>query len=233
MMTVYIVDDESHAVGILLEYVRLTPRLQLLGSSTNPVEALESIKTFRPQLTFLDINMPEISGLELTRVIGELTQIIFTTSYREYGPEAYESNVIDYLLKPISYQRFLKSVEKSELLHVKSSTQPIKEQHAIFVKGNIKGKLVPIPAWEIIYIKSDEHYIHIHTETNKVVTLSSIGKIQDQLPDDHFVRVHRSYIINTARIKSIEYGGIIMGDGLVIPLSRSYKEHFWKYIGSR
>jgi DNA-binding LytR/AlgR family response regulator len=229
-ITVYILDDEAHAVHILTEYVRLTPGLKLLGSSTDPLEALEAIKAKRPLLTFLDINMPDVSGLDMTRLISGITGIVFTTSFREFGPEAFDHNVTDYLLKPISYERFFAGIEKFRNQQLLKGQHDVKEPYSFFVKGDVKGKYISIIARDITYIQSDEHYIHIYAGTSRVTTHMTIAKILHTLPEDQFLRVHRSYIINTDRIKSVQQAHIRMDNLQLIPLGRSYRDTFFRHI---
>jgi two-component system LytT family response regulator len=232
-ITTYIIDDEYHAVEVLTDYIGKTPGLTLTGSSTDPLQALEAITTMQaPLLTFLDVDMPGLSGIELGKLISGSTKVIFTTSYREFGPEAFELGAADYLLKPISYERFLKCVQKIRTELSSKDDQHVKEPFSFFVKTDIKGKLVRIMANDIIYISSDQNYLHIHLSHEKIKAYLTMSELLEQLPAAQFCRTHRSYIVNLNCVKGVEPGQIRLSNQVVIDLGRTYRDELMQRLNS-
>ena len=230
-LTCYLVDDESHALEVLEEYIRRTPGLELKGSSTNPLEALGQVTSADPpQLTFLDVDMPELSGMAFAGMASLYTQIVFTTSYPEYAIEAFEKDALDYLLKPISYERFLKSVIKVRKYYLEKQGLKKLSEPYFFVKTDIKGKMVRIVAAEINFVEAAQNYVTIHMISGKHMAYLTMEEIEQHLPADRFTRIHRSFIINTGRIRAVEQGQVIMEDNNSLALGRSYKDHFLKMM---
>ena len=206
MIRCIIVDDEQHAIDILDHYIKQTPHLQLLGSFTNPLDALAFLGQQPVDLVFLDIQMPELSGIDFIRTIHGKSKVILTTAYSEFALEGYELYVVDYLLKPIRMPRFLTAVQKAaEQLAVKPGSQQASlEEDYIFVKTEAKGKLLKINLDEIDYIESMKNYVAIHRGAQKTLVYTSMKELEDQLPRKHFLRVHKSFIIPVSRITGIE-----------------------------
>lgn len=228
-ITTYIVDDEEHAIETIADYTNRTPGLTLLGFSRDPVSALEVLRSDDPpMLAFLDVDMPGISGLELAALITKKTKVVFITSYREFGPEAFELNAIDYLLKPISYARFLKCIQKLQLepgfLH---QNQPL---DFIYVKGNIKGKYIKIMVQDILYVQTSLHYLDIYLPNETITTYLTLSELAEKLPAKDFCRVHRSYLVNLNRIKAVEQSQIRLESKELIPLGGGYRESFFGKI---
>jgi two-component system LytT family response regulator len=229
IITTYIVDDEAHAIDTIADYIARTPGLTLAGSSTDPVGAMEILTGDTPPLlTFLDVDMPGISGLELANLIAGKTSVVFITAYREFGPEAFELNAVDYIMKPISYARFLKCIQKVKDIQADSGTSE-KDADFIFVKGDLKGKYIRILVPDILYIQSSLHYVDIYMQGERVTTYLTLTELSEKLPDN-FCRVHRSFIINLNRIKAVEQSQIRLENKELIPLGRGYRDDFFKRI---
>lgn len=229
-LTTYIVDDESHAVDTIADYICRTPGLALVGSATDPVGALELLTVNPPQLIFLDVDMPGISGLEVAGLVAGKTCIVFITSFREFGPEAFELNAVDYLLKPISYERFLKCVQKVQQ-HLINTGLRKDGNDFLLVKGDFKGKFIKIPVRDILYIQSSMHYVDIYLPGERITTYLTLARLEGRLPEDDFCRVHRSFIINLKQIKAIGKSSIRLETKELIPLGRRYRDEFFKRIG--
>ncbi|MHB1178639.1 MAG: LytR/AlgR family response regulator transcription factor [Daejeonella sp.] len=229
MITCYVVDDERDAIEILESYIIKAPGLKLLGSFTNPLEALEKINNeIPPDITFMDVDMPELSGLELAELISDRTTVIFTTAYPQHALTAFEKNVRDYLLKPISFERFLASIKK-----VSAKLVPhlqVQWNDYMFIKSNIKGKLKQINVSNIIYIESIKNYLVIHTLTEDQVTYLSMREFEAVLPADKFFRVHRSYIVNVEKIRTVNGSILQLEKDITIPLGLKYKEPLQAHI---
>ena len=229
-----IVDDEPLALDLLENYVQRTPFLHLSGHFDNAVEALSHIERQTIDVAFLDIQMPEINGLELSRLISSRTKIIFTTAFEQYALEGFRADALDYLLKPFNYTEFLKAASKAlrwcELS--KSELTTPEPPKSIFVKSDYK--LIQIDLQHILYIERVKDYLKIQTEDtpNGILTLMSMKTIEEHLPSDLFVRVHRSYIVNIDKIRTIERNRIIFGK-VYIPISDSYKERITKLLAQR
>lgn len=231
-LSCYIVDDEYHAIEILSDFINKTPGLELVGSSLDPLAALEGIATLVPALTFLDIDMPEISGLEFAELVNQQTTIVFTTAYREYGPEAFEKEVADYLLKPVTYERFLKCIQKIRKNVAEKSNQAVLAYSSFFIKTGIKGKLLRVNIPEIIYISSALNYIEIHFKEQKVMTYLTMGEAIEKLPSEQFSRIHKSYIVNHNFIQSLEYGQVRLEGQTTLPVGRVFREGFQQKMNS-
>ncbi len=222
-ITCVIVDDEPIAREILESFIKRTPNLELISSCKNAVEALQISQTETIDLFFLDINMPEVNGLSLAKIINKKSKVIFTTAYRDYAIDGFDLNVTDYLLKPIAFERFLQAIQKASFPNL--NTKPFKhnqnKKDFMFVRAN--RKMVKINFKDILYVESLADYVKIYTNKNTTITRETISKIETILPNSCFIRVHRSYIISIVKITSYtnEYIEI---DKKTIPISRSYKE---------
>lgn len=231
-----IVDDEPLAVELLAGYARRTPSLELVGTYTDPVEALSEIASSKPDLVFLDIQMPDMNGLELSRMISEHTMIVFTTAFKEYAFESYEVDAVDYLLKPIRYQKFLEAVARAEKRMVTSqaSAEPVpEERESAFFK--VDGQFRNINFSDIVYVSSMKDYVmlKLQGEVDKVVTHLTMKAVEDLLPYGRFMRVHRSYIVALDKITSIDGDGDIMLGTDLIPVSESHRKKVEAFLSSR
>lgn len=229
-----IIDDEPLALGLLESYVKKTPVLTLCGTYSSAVQAMESLPENPVDLLFLDIQMPELNGLEFSRMVSNDTRIVFTTAFNQYAIDGYRVNALDYLLKPISYADFMEAVNKAvcwfELQQKVDSTPPAENVGKyIYVKSDYK--LVQIELDKILYIEGLKDYIKIHIEgTGKpVLSLISMRAMEEKLPASQFIRVHRSFIVQKQKIKIIDKGRIIFGKDYV-PISDSYKQELQNYV---
>jgi DNA-binding LytR/AlgR family response regulator len=208
MINCIIVDDESHAIEVLDHYVKQTPHLHLVASFTNPIEALQLLGQQNIDLVFLDIQMPEITGIDFIKAIQGKSKVILTTAYSEFALEGYNLYVVDYLLKPIRLPRFLAAVQKAvEQLNAISETHShpeIVEDDYIFVKTESKGKLLKINLGDIDFIESMKNYVAIHRGGQKTLVYTSMKELEERLPKKQFIRVHKSFIIPISRITGIE-----------------------------
>jgi DNA-binding LytR/AlgR family response regulator len=221
-MNVTIIDDEPPAITLLSAYIQRTKFLELHSTFTDPVEALTIYNSpAPPRLTFLDIEMPGMNGLDFARLITLKTQIIITSSFRDYGPEAFELSAVDYLVKPFSYERFLDAIKK-----VSGDTQSPAPAGFFFVRTETKGKYAQIMVRDIIFLESDDNIVHITTLTDRITAMNKLSEIQIWLPANQFSRVHRSYVVNLAQVQAVEKGQIYLKNNKVVPIGRQYKEPF-------
>lgn len=219
-----VVDDEPLAVSLLESYVEKIPFLELVFSTENPIEAMEFIQNNEADLIFLDIQMPELSGINFMKIVGNKLKYILTTAYSEYALEGYDHNIIDYLLKPISYSRFEKSTQKALERFTVNDT---KEDSFFFVKSS--GQQHKINFDDILFVESIKDYVNIKTEKQEYIVLDTLKSLENQLPEN-FIRVHRSYILNKLHIKSVDSRMIILDNNLEIPIGESYKLNFLKNL---
>lgn len=235
MIRCLVVDDEPLALDIVADYIRKVPELSLAGTTTSALEALAKVQAGEADLVFLDVQMPELTGIQFLKIINGKCPVILTTAYPQYALDGYELNVVDYLLKPIAFDRFYKSVQKVLQNWTAPSSQPVPQplhqDHTandfIFVKTEHKIQRVDLD--NILYIEGLKDYISIFTETERVITLQNMKKMEDTLPDNRFVRVHKSYIVAMDKIASIERGRIFIGDK-VIPIGDTYRDDFFRRV---
>ena len=230
-LTCAIVDDEPLALNLLESYVKKTPFLTLQGKYSSAVQAMNELPQKSVDLLFLDIQMPNLSGLEFSKMVNEKTRIVFVTAFEQYALEGYRVNALDYLLKPISYVDFLEAANKAlqwfELINNKSENI-----ESVFVKSDYK--LIQIELKKILYIEGLKDYIKIYTEdqVNAILSLMSLKAMEELLPSTQFIRVHRSFIVNKDKIKIVERGRIVFGK-TYIPISDSYKLDFQSFLDER
>jgi len=212
MTTCIIVDDEQHAIDVLEHYVKQIPSLQLLASFTNPLQALQLLNREKVDLLFLDIQMPEISGLDFTRAIRGRSKVILTTAYSEFVSEGFELEVEDYLLKPIPFPRFIKAIQRiqSTSSPVDPSTPDTLIDDYFFVKTELKGKMLRINFKDIDYIESMKNYVAIHHNGMKTMALLTMKDLEERLPAAWFLRIHRSFIIAMDKITAIEGNTVLL-----------------------
>ena len=209
MINCIVVDDEQHAIDILMHYIKQTPHLNAVASTTNPIEALQLVATQNIDLVFLDIHMPELSGIDFIKALNGKTKVILTTAYSEFALEGYELDVVDYLLKPIRLPRFLAAVQKAAKALKESEIEEIEDDY-IFVKTESKGKLLKINLADIDYIEGMKNYVAIHSGGSKIMVYTAMKEIEDRLPPKHFMRVHKSFIIRIDRITGIEGNRVLL-----------------------
>lgn len=220
-----VVDDEPLAVEMIAGFVNRTPSLELAATFTDPVAALAEISSCKPELVFLDIQMPDLNGLELSRLLPSETRVIFTTAFKEYAFESYEVEALDYLLKPVRYQKFIEAVTKAEKWFATTFTRK-----SAFIK--VDGELRNIEFDDILYIAGMKDYvtIHLQSDSNPLVTHITMKAVEDLLPAEKFMRIHRSYIVALDKISAIDsYGDVLIGK-LTLPVSDSYKKDIDRFI---
>jgi two-component system LytT family response regulator len=234
MIRCLIVDDEQPALDILVHYINQTPLLQLAASTTNPLEALQIVATQKVDLIFLDIQMPELSGIDFIRSINGKCKVILTTAYPDFALEGYDLDVVDYLLKPIRLPRFLTAVQKAATALNNTVTEPPREQPEddyIFVKTESKGKLLKINLADIDYIEGMKNYIAIYSGGKKTLVYTSMKDMEERLPGRQFTRVHKSFIIAIDRITGIEGNRVLLkGITAEIVAGESYKADLMNII---
>ncbi len=227
-MNCLIVDDEALAIDVIKEHVSRIPYLNLVGETTSAFEAIESISNNSIDLLFLDIQMPELTGIELLNSLNKKPLVIFTTAYPEHALESYELNAVDYLVKPIPFERFLKAVNKAKNRFSPTTTVPKaieshEEKEYLFVKTEYKS--VRIDLSDIHYIESKKDYVTFHLSNEVVTSLISLSNVNDSLPTHKFVRIHRSFIVAIDKITEIERNTII-SNGDRLQVGGSYRELF-------
>lgn len=222
-----IIEDEPLALERTKGFVLKIPFLNLLGTFDNAVKGLMFLKTHEVDLLFLDINMDELSGIELLESSNISAQVIFTTAYQEYALKGYELNVTDYLLKPFTFNRFLQAVNKAQDNLSKTAPDPSLEW--IFVKT--ENRLEKISLNDIVYIEGMRDYRRIHTVDKKIMTLQNFKELEKTIPSNIICRVHKSYMVALNKIKTVERSRIYIGDQ-VIPVSDSYRELFFRVINN-
>jgi Response regulator of the LytR/AlgR family len=233
-----IVDDEPLAVELLASYVEKIPFLELCGKYSNATDALHGIGEQPVDLLFLDIQMPELNGLELSRMVPENTRVVFTTAFNQYAVDGFRANALDYLLKPISYADFLEACNRAMQWFqlVQQNDQPAtrteEEPTSIFVKSEYK--LLQINLDDIRYIEGLKDYVKIYTEQSQhpILSLMNMKAIEQMLPASRFIRVHRSFIVQKSKIREIERNRIVFGD-VYIPIGDSYKQAFQDFINAK
>jgi DNA-binding LytR/AlgR family response regulator len=224
-----IIDDEPLAAGLLKSYAEKTPFLSLIGTYGSALEAMKQLREHPAQLLFLDIQMPELSGIEFAKILPPETKIIFTTAFQQYAIEGYKVNALDYLLKPISYDDFLKASNKAlDWFTTSQKQQTYAEDRFMFVKSDYK--LVRVALDDILYIEGLKDYVRIYlADGQKIMSLMSMKKLEDYLPRPEFLRTHRSYIVHMSKAQSIDRFRIVFGQEF-IPISDSYKEDVQEYF---
>ncbi|OKZ38645.1 MAG: DNA-binding response regulator [Bacteroidales bacterium 43_8] len=232
ILNCYIIDDEPLAIRLLESYVDKTPFLRLQGSCTNAVTALADLSERPVDLLFLDIQMPELNGLEFSKIIGDRCRIIFTTAFEQYAVDSYKVNAIDYLLKPFAYTDFLKAAQKAlQWFELSSGTGEMHspDKSYIFVKSDYKLKQIPLD--KVLYIEGLKDYVKIYLEDepHPILSLLSLKSLEEMLPDSRFIRVHRSFIVQGCKIKMIDRNRIVFGKEY-IPISDTYKDSFAEFI---
>jgi len=234
-----IVDDEPLAVALLADYVSKTSGLQVVLRTTHVLEALQAVQEDKADLLFLDIQMPELTGIQLMKIIKDKCKVILITAYAQYALEGYEHDVVDYLLKPVTLDRFMIAVGKAKsrlgersagIAEVSGNdvSVPIKPADALFIKTEYRIQRVDLVS--IDYIEALRDYVAIHTNAGKILTLESMKQMEASLPEDQFIRIHKSYIINRNRIDFIERGRIVIGTAY-LPIGDTYKDKVREKLG--
>lgn len=232
MISCIIVDDEQHAIDVLIHYISQTPFLQLVKATTNPIEGLEIVNTQKIDLVFLDIQMPELSGLDVARTIQGKAKVILTTAYSEFAAEGFDLEVVDYLLKPIPLPRFFKAVQRvlntvTSSVSATANEESIEDDY-IFVKTELKGKMLKINLRDIDYIEGMKNYVAIYHAGQKTMALLNMKDLEERLPKKYFLRVHKSYIVSVNKIVAIEGNLVVLKNVKAeILLGETYRNSFY------
>jgi DNA-binding LytR/AlgR family response regulator len=243
MIRCIIVDDEPLALHVLEDYISKIPFLQLVKSTTNPIEALTLVQEKEADLVFLDVQMPELTGIQFLKIANGKAKVILTTAYPQYALEGYELDVIDYLLKPIAFERFYKAAQKAQAILQPAAVKPVavaetspqkpqQEFLSDFIFVKTEHKIQKVYLNDILFIEGLKDYISIFTPAERIITLQNMKKMEDALPTKYFIRVHKSYIVSINKIDSIERSRIFIGDK-IIPVGDTYRDEFFKIIDGK
>jgi two-component system, LytTR family, response regulator LytT len=232
MITVIAIDDEPLALQLVTGYIKKTPGLKLIGKFDNPIDASEFLADNTVDLIFIDIQMPDLSGIEFTRLMEKGPKVIFTTAYEKYALEGYKLDIVDYLLKPFSFEEFLIAVHKVQKLIQLEQKVPVNvdaNSEFLFLKSDYKIKRINFN--DILYIEGLKDYVKVFTQNapKPVLSLTSLKLLESKLPGKKFMRVHRSFIVNLEKIDTIERSRIVFGKEY-IPVSDQYKEKFQEFL---
>lgn len=226
-----IVDDEAPAIRLLESYVKKVPYLELVNATTNPIEAISFIEKENLDIVFLDIQMPTITGIQLSKIIKDKVNIIFTTAYPQFALESYELNAVDYLLKPFEFERFYSAV-----LKVKSSkeikTNSTTTNDFVFIKTDGKNNFEKIYTKDILYIESLKNYVSIHLKDKQIITYSTLKHFETELSTTNFVKIHKSYIVSIQSIEKTDSLTVYLYNGKNLPIGETYKKHFFEVINN-
>ena len=236
MLKCMVIDDEPLAIQLMENHIGKVAFLELAHTFKNPLDALISINSNPVDLIFLDIQMPQLNGVQFMKLLQNRAQVIITSAYQEYAIEGFEHNVVDYLLKPVSFERFYKAAEKAN--NLKNPAQTVEKAPElypatggyIFIK--VETKMVRVELDDILFIEGLKNYVSIQTKTKKIITLQVMKQLEEILPSNRFVRVHKSYIVALDKINSIEKQEIYIGDR-VIPIGITYQESFSKLVEAK
>ncbi|PIA77796.1 DNA-binding response regulator [Gaetbulibacter sp. 4G1] len=223
-----IVDDEAPAVRLLESYVSKVPFLKLVASTTNPIEALSIIEKERLDIIFLDIQMPTITGIQLSKIIKGKVHVIFTTAYPQFALESYELNAVDYLLKPFEFERFYNAV-----LKIKSKDAPANQtafNNFIFIKTDGKNNFEKVSLKDILYIESLKNYVSIHLTDKQIITYSTLKYFETELPKNKFIKIHKSYVVSIQNIIKTDTLSVYISNGNNLPIGDTYKKQFFEAI---
>ncbi|MGI4885490.1 MAG: LytR/AlgR family response regulator transcription factor [Janthinobacterium lividum] len=237
MLRCIAVDDEPAAARLLAAYIQKVPTLALVGTTINPLEALQWVQEGRVDLVFLDIQMPELTGLQFLKICGRQCRVVLTTAYPEYALEGYEHDVVDYLLKPVAFDRFLRAVQKAQALApgppapaaVAPAPLGAPAPDYLFVKGESKNKFLRLNLADILYVEALKNYVSIVVPGQRVVTYQTLKDLAQQLPQPAFLRVHKSFVVALDKIRLVDGHTVYIGEA-AIPLGETYREGFLQLI---
>lgn len=227
-----LIDDEPPALDVLRTYIQSTPMLQVVGECHNALAAFERLRETQVDLIFLDIQMPRLLGTEFLKALSHPPRIIFTTAFRDYAVDGFELGAIDYLLKPFSFERFLKAVHKVlELEHkpLSATREAVISHSDKFLYVRADRKMVKVMVNEILYVESLKDYVRIFTANQQIITKQTISSLEDMLPDDEFLRIHRSFIVPIKRIDSYNQHAVFIGK-TELPVGPLYKNELMKRL---
>jgi DNA-binding LytR/AlgR family response regulator len=248
MIRCVVIDDEPPALAILADYIGQVPFLTVVGTTTDPIEGLTWVQQGRAELVFLDIQMPRLTGLQFLKLAGHRARVVLTTAYPEYALDGYENDVVDYLLKPIAFERFLKAAHKALAL-LAPATPPAVAHNVpaplalpapaapvlpptsghLFVKGDAKNKYLRINYADILYVEGLNNYVLLHLPHERIITYQTLKELTDTLPQPPFMRVHKSYIVSLDHVRLLDGNTLYVQDKL-IPVSDTYREALYRVV---
>lgn len=234
------VDDEAYATKIIADYIHKIPFLELSGTTTSAIDALLQVQQGNIDLIFLDIQMPDLTGIQFLKLCGNKCKVILTTAYPEYALDGFEHDVIDYLLKPIAFDRFYKAVQKAYNFINPAIVQPapvtenpvsaaVPAADYMFIKGESKNKFLKVDYQDILYIEGLKNYVSVFTTSQRIVTYQALRDMETTLPQPPFYRVHKSYIISIDKIRMVDGNTVYIQDQS-IPIGDTYRDDFFKLI---
>jgi DNA-binding LytR/AlgR family response regulator len=229
MLNCIIIDDEQPAINIIAAYIRDTPYLNLAGSTTSPLEGLEMANTLAPELIFLDIQMAGLTGLEFIKALNGKCKVIITSAHSEFAMDGFELEVIDYLLKPVPFVRFLKAAQKAyDIIRLSDLRRPEQAGDFIMLKGDAKGKLIKVEIDEIDYVEGMGNYVALYCKGKKILSIINMKTLEDKLPVNRFIRVHKSFIVAISQIALIEGNQVILKSNYKsnITIGNAYRSAF-------
>ncbi|GGE70523.1 LytTR family two component transcriptional regulator [Pedobacter psychrotolerans] len=231
MLNCIIIDDEPHVIDLLEIHAKKIPNVNIVKTFNNGFEALNFLENTNIDLIFVDIQMPEISGLEFIKVIGKRFDIVIISAFREYAIDGYENEIVDFLLKPVSYSRFVKALDKAnekKLTREQNITLPTNDDNFIVLKTEFKTKLLKVDIDDIMYVEGLKNYVSVFTKEQRIITLLNMKAFEEKLPKNKFIRTHRSYIISLSKVRLIDGNRIYLKDlETGIPLGDNYRENFY------
>ncbi len=232
MIRCIIVDDESHAIELLSMHIKQTGFLELVGSTTSPVKALQLVFDTKADVVFLDVQMTEMSGIEFMQMLNGRCKVILVTAYKDYAIQGFDNDVVDYLLKPVTFTRFLQSARK--LLSLQEASNSV-ENDFILVNAECKGKLLRVNIDDIVYIEGQRQYVSIHSRHDRrFLSLISLKELERRMPAGKFIRVHKSFLLATQYITMIQHNMVHMaGTTKVIAIGATYREAFMARVKNR
>lgn len=239
MIRCIVIDDEPPALAIIADYIGQIPFLTLASTTTNPIEGLTWVQQGRADLVFLDIQMPRLTGLQFLKLAGPKARVVLTTAYPEYALDGYENDVVDYLLKPIAFERFLKATHKALALLTPATAAPTaaapvaappaSAPEYLFVKGDAKNKYLRISYADILYVEGLNNYVLLHLPHERIATYQTLRELSETLPQPLFVRVHKSFIVNLSHVRLLDGNTLYVQDKL-IPVSDTYREALYRVV---
>jgi len=230
-----LVDDEPIAIEVIQSHIKKLDNLEIVGICENAVDAFEVLRKHPVDLIFLDIQMPKITGMDFLKTLKNPPKVIIVSAYREYALEGFELDVLDYLLKPVSFERFLKAMDKYYNQAIKSagrvepSTDPGKMENFIWVRADRKNLKVPLE--DIRYIEGLKDYVKIYLEDQMIISKASMKEMEDKLPVDQFIRIHRSYLVSVSKIQAYTHEHVEINRN-ILPIGTSYKSAVMRFIGN-
>ncbi len=223
----YIIDDEPHAIRVLADFIKKTPGLELLGQATDPLVALTDLPAMRPSVVFADIDMPAVNGLALAGMINSFSRIVFTTAYPEYAVSAFEKEAVDYLLKPIPYERFLACIQRLRKADALTAADTPAE---LYINSGDRGKAIRVIVNDIQYLEAASNYVEIHLKDGQEIAYLSLAAALERLPQNQFSRIHKSFAVNHRYITAVEYFQVKLTTKVILPIGRVYRESFRRKI---